>query len=245
MLIINNKEASLSQQEYSNFHGTSVFTTMRSHKQEVLYFERHWQRLSSHASYFNFCMPQKNILNKILKHELKTKICDQKIRIIIAANYWSLSIEDAEVINSNIYDGVEVYISQFQPHPQLANLKTSNSLPYILAQQEAHNRGVFEALMLDHKGYLCDGSRTSIMLYDGHSLASLQGGLDGCMRQEVCTYAQKRGVLLKQIYIKPKEIRGQLLLSNSLIGVVPVGAPQTQFVRDVVNIFRMDNFCAN
>lgn len=240
MLIINGQPANLDQHEFANFHGTSVFTTMRALKQEILNFESHWQRLKNHASYFGFALPEKELLEEIIKHELAKITCDQKIRIIIGAKHWALSLENADIIDPRIYDGVEICISKYQPHPQLGKYKTSNSLPYILAAQEAKSQGVFEALLLDYQGYICDGSRTSIMLYDGKNLNSLQGGLDGCMRQEALSYAQSLGVNIKNIYIKPEEICGQLLLSNSLIGIVPVGLVKTKLVQNLVEFFRMD-----
>ena len=90
MLIINGKRANLDQQEFQNFHGTSVFTTMRTVGPKALIFERHWQRLSLHAAYFGFAMPKKTLLCRLLEQELRTKSCDQKLRIIIASDRWAL-----------------------------------------------------------------------------------------------------------------------------------------------------------
>jgi len=242
-LLINGHKTTLDQQEFAHFHGTSVFTTLRSKRQEALLFERHWTRLKLHAAYFGFPMPMKELVGNLLKEELKTKICDQKIRIIIAGERWALSLEDAEIINANIYDGVDICISKYQTHPQFANLKTSNSLPYILASQEAKNQGVFEALLLNNQGYICDGSRTSIMLYDGTDLCSLQGGLDGCMREEALAYARSIGINTKTCFKKPDQINGQTLLANSILGVVPVGEIKYNFVREIIDFFRMDKTC--
>lgn len=239
-LLINGHKANLDQQEFAHFHGTSVFTTLRSRGQEALLFERHWSRLSTHAAFFNFPMPNKELITKLLKEELKIKISDQKIRIIIASDRWAISLEDAEIINSNIYTGVDICISGYQVHPQLGHLKTSNSLPYVLAGQEAKKLGVFEALLVNNQGYICDGSRTSIMLYDGEILYSLKGGLDGCMREEVLAYAQRLGINIKTCFKKPTELQGQVLLANSILGVVPVGEIKYSLVQNIINFFRMD-----
>jgi branched-subunit amino acid aminotransferase/4-amino-4-deoxychorismate lyase len=238
-LIINGHEATHAQQELSTFHGSSFFTTMRSCEQKILLWERHWQRLSAHAEYFKFKLPDKNNLYNIIIHELASKTNNQKIRIIISRSSYALTFEAYEKSDQKIYQGVRICVSKFQTHPQLAAYKTSNSLPYMLAHEEAQERKVYEALLLDQNGYISDGSRTSIMLFDGLNLISLLGGLEGCMREEALDYAkQVLEIPVRHEYKKPEDLQGQILLANSLIGVVPVGEIRYAVVEQLIN-----NFC--
>ena len=53
-------------------------------------------------------------------------------------------------------------------------------------------------------------------------------------------HARALGFVVKNIRLKPEEIQGQLLLANSLIGVVPVGPAKTKQLLDLIDFFRMD-----
>jgi len=238
-LIINDLEILSPPKEYASFHGTSIFTTMRTCNKNILLWPRHAERLATHATYFGFKNPGCEYLKARILRILRTKTCEQKIRVILSDTNWALNFEDLELLDSNIYNGVDIYISSYQTHPQLRFFKTSNRLPYMLAAKEAQQQGAFEALLLDSHGFISDGSRTSLMLYDGQSLVALKGGLEGCMRQEVLEYAKSLGVNIKYAYKKAQELDGQLLLANSIIGVVPVGDIKYDFVSHIINYFRV------
>lgn len=242
-LVIDGRAASLAERSYADFHGHSVFTTMRSKDKEPLLWSRHWQRLCAHASFFGFAVPPEQQIYRLLTSELAQKGVDQKIRIILAANRFAIACEPYEPPTSAIYSGVSVVISAMQVHPQLARYKTGNSLPYALAFKEAEKKGAFEALLCNNDDFVVDGSRTSIMLFDGETLTSLSGGLDGCMREQALEYARKRGVKIEQRLVKRHELSGHMLLANSLIGVVPVGAVNCDFIANLVSHFRMDSNC--
>jgi 4-amino-4-deoxychorismate lyase len=237
-LIINGQEASLSQQEFADFHGLAVFTTLRSHKGSPLLWSPHWQRLSSHARFFGYFIPREEEVHDLLKTQLALSGADQKIRIIIAGNKFAISCEDYLKPPSIIYRGVKTIFSSFQVHPQLAPYKTSSSLPYLLARQEAERQGAFEALMSDNQGHIVDGSRTSLMHFDGHRLIALKGGLDGCMRSQALNYARMQGIATTERYMRPHELVDQLLLANSLMGVIPVGVVQYSFIQKLIDCFR-------
>jgi hypothetical protein len=87
-----------------------------------------------------------------------------------------------------------------------------------------------------------DGSRTSLMYFDGSTLFSLQGGLAGIMREEALSFAEQRGALIKRSFLRPHELqKGQMMLANCLIGVVPVGPILYDIVFRLVEHFRMDD----
>jgi 4-amino-4-deoxychorismate lyase len=233
-LFINGEEAQVDAQNFHHFHGTSVFTTLRSHHGAPVMWSRHWQRLVTHAQFFGFRVPSENRLQKIIADNLLTATSDQKIRLLISPHGYALTLEDLQLIDEAIYQGVATITAKVRVHSDLAWLKTANSLPYTLARQEAQTEGAFEGLLLNHKGFLVDGSRTSLMLYHDNQLFGLQGGLMGTMRDEVFSEAQKWGLSTSWAFLKPSQLRGQLLLANSLLGVVPVGAPCCETVVKLV-----------
>lgn len=239
ILIINGQPATLAQSAFSAFHGASVFTTLRSRGQKLLLWERHWHRVTAHARAFGYAIPDEQCISEQLMGIVKTVSCDQRIRIIIAEHGYALTAEAYAPPPSFIYDGVKTVLSRYVIHPQLGAYKTANSLPYQLAYKEAQEQGAFEALLLDSAGFLVDGSRTSLLCFDGKTLTALKGGLDGCMRDEVLAFASQFLEIDFRRY-KPKEVHGQLLLANSLMGLVPVNAIYFDEVAMLVDNFRMD-----
>lgn len=223
-----------------DFHGHSVFTTMRSKDRQLLLWPQHWQRVTAHAGFFGYGIPEQKKIYRHIAKQLSNTDVDQKIRVILTKDHFALTFEPYQPPPSDIYRGVSVIVSRFLVHPQLAPFKTGNSLPYSLAHQEAEKLGAFEGLLLNHDGFVVDGSRTSLMLFDGETFSVLEGGLIGLMREEAITYAKENGFDVVRKLIKPAELRGQLLMANSLLGVVPVGDIQWPFIGKMVNHFRMD-----
>lgn len=221
------------------FHGHSVFTTLLARNAQPLLWERHWERITNQASYFDFPLPPRESVEKTIRDYLcQTKIA-QKIRVVVGKSHHAITFEPFEPLDRRHYDGVSVRLTRFMVHPQLAEFKTANSLPYMLALKEAEQAGAFEGLLTNPRGYVVDGARTSLMIYDDSKIISVLGGLKGIMREEVLTYAEARGIRVEHAYLNPGNIEnGQLLLANCLMGVVPVGKPSSSFVKEMVEYFR-------
>lgn len=239
-LFINNQEASIDLAKYTLFHGNSVFTTLRSRNLEPLLWRAHWGRLSHQAAYFSYAIPEEEAIFRLLTETLKKEVCDQKIRIILGPRDFALTLEAYSPPDSSIYLGVSTIYSNEKLHPEYKKFKTGNSLPYQRAHAEALSHGVFESLLLDAFGNIVDGSRTSIMHFDGETLIGLEGGLSGIMREEALSYAKSKNIKIAMKTLGPHELTGQLLLANCLLGVVPVGAIKHDFTQTLVDRFRMD-----
>lgn len=238
VLIINGELVSIPHTQWADFHGKSVFTTLRSQGGSPLLWERHWARISEHSQFFGYHLPDEQEVLAVITQQLAWAP-DQKIRLIIKEHDYALTLEPYEPPPPSIYQGVDVFISSMKPHPQLGQFKTGNYLPYSLAWQEAKANGAFEALLLNHSGYLVDGARTSIMVFDGTTLTACMGGLLGCMREEVLDYAERVGITTTRAMLKPHEISGQIMLANSLLGLVPVGEPIHNALKHLIRHFRM------
>lgn len=237
-LIIDGREASLDEHLYSTFHGASVFTTLRSKNGALCLWQHHWLRLVAHAQFFAFPIPDEMLILEQLYAEIKKANQDLKIRVIINHRHYALSIEALPPVDPQIYEGVSAILSRYQVHPQLASFKTGNYFPYSLALKEAQAIGAFEGLLTNSDGFLVDGARTSLMLFTNSQLIALGGGLDGVMRQSAMAYAQNAHLKVSTQFLRPNELDGQLILSNSLLGVIPVGAPEHPFIIELIEYFR-------
>lgn len=241
-LIINGQEAYIDEQRFASFHGNSIFTTLRSKNGEALLWQAHWRRLSSHAAYFGYTLPEESVVRSSIDTTLKEHSGDQRIRVILNnQSHWCLSFEPYLRPSAALYEGVSIGYSKEQLHPQYKAFKTANSLPYQRAMLEANTNGVFDMLLLDNDGYVVDGARTSIMYYDGITLFALDGGLLGIMREEALSYATFLGIPCARSFLKPEALTpGQLLLANCLIGVVPVASMRYPVLKKLIERFRMD-----
>ncbi len=233
-LFINGRQASPDELQLSHFHGESVFTTLRSHRGRLIMWHHHWQRLTEHAAFFGFWLPPEDRVIDLLHAHINA--ADHKIRVIIAPSHHAITLEPYSPQAANIYQGVSIIKSSWQVHPVLGRYKTSNLLPYLCALKEAQTRGAFEALLTNHDGFVVDGARTSLLHYDGAKLVALAGGLDGCMRKFVMMTLGYHD----QCFMRYHDLTGQLLLANSLMGLVPVSPIIYDEVFDMVELFRMD-----
>ncbi|MCA9507662.1 MAG: aminotransferase class IV [Myxococcales bacterium] len=238
-LILNGRKASLDENLFASFHGSSVFTTLRSKNRVLCYWAQHWQRLCRHARFFSYSIPKENHVRNQIQSALVKSNHDQKIRIIINQQFYAITIEDMVPIDQSIYQGVEVIISRYQVHPQLAHLKTANYLPYTLALKEAQSKGVFEALLSNQEGFVVDGSRCGLLLFKQEQFFSLEGGLESIMREAAINFIKdSKKFSVHKKYFNQEELDGQLLLCNSLLGIVPVGAPIHPFIIKLIDYFR-------
>lgn len=216
--------------------GQSIFTTIRYQDNQPYLWERHWQRLAHHALYFGYDMPKEDlILNEISKHIIDHNV--YKVRIIINSYHYYITIEPYILPQLAIYHGVDVMYASVNVHPQLKYYKTTSYLPYHLALKEAQKHNKFESLMLDDDDNVVDGARTSILLINNNTIIAPLGGLMGTMREEALSYAQNQGIMIKRCYLKPKDMVGQILLANSLMGIIPVGESKSLLAKDLVKRF--------
>jgi 4-amino-4-deoxychorismate lyase len=211
----------------------SVFTTLLFNT-ELKMFDEHWQRLISHAQYFNFFIPQKSTVLQDLNSKLLNTTKPQRVRISLFEHNYLIEIQDYILPSLQIYEGVSIILSSMLTHDQLGKFKTNNYLPYYLAYMQAQKLGFFEGLLCNHQGYVVDGSKSGILLCKNNTLTVLQGGLDSIMRKKAINYAKSLNVDINYTYLKPKELAGEILLTNSLFGVVPVNKPQNELVKLII-----------
>ena len=116
------------------------------------------------------------------------------------------------------------------PHPRqspLADYKTLNYLYYIRAREWAQEHGADEALILNPDGSISESNSANILLIMGDHTVIVPASahvLPGIMEREVCGWFTRKGWQVVRKSVKPDGIRkaNQVLLTNSLMGAVPV-----------------------
>jgi branched-chain amino acid aminotransferase len=103
----------------------------------------------------------------------------------------------------------------------LAGLKSLAYQANRLALRDAESQGAWEALLLNERGRLVAGSRSNLAVVLGDRVVTPPAS-DGCLPGTVRRRLLERGAIEEQS-LSPEDLRScEVLLMNSLIGVMPV-----------------------
>jgi branched-chain amino acid aminotransferase len=103
----------------------------------------------------------------------------------------------------------------------LAGLKSLSYQSNRLALREAESHGAWEALLMNEHGRLVEGSRSNLAVVLGDCVATPPES-DGCVPGTVRRRLLEKGVIEERSLV-PEDLRaGEVLLMNSLIGVLTV-----------------------
>jgi branched-chain amino acid aminotransferase len=116
-----------------------------------------------------------------------------------------------------------------RPAPNTAPTQSKAAGLYMictLSKHEAEAKGYDDALMLDYRGYLAEGTGANLFLViDGKLHTPLPDCfLDGITRQTVIGLARGRGIEVIERHIKPEELRAaaEVFLTGTAVEVTPV-----------------------
>lgn len=142
-------------------HGYSAFTTLRLHYGQGVLWSEHWQRLAHTCQCLGLPTPPQSLPFEETWLETKWLL----LRLTVTTEgYW---YSTRSVATPRPQQGVAVCVSEQQVHPQWAEHKTGNYLPYLLATKEAQNVGLFEGLLLSGT-HVVDGGRTAPIFCQHH-----------------------------------------------------------------------------
>jgi len=116
-----------------------------------------------------------------------------------------------------------------RPAPNTAPTQSKAAGLYMictLSKHEAEAKGYDDALMLDYRGYLAEGTGANLFLViDGKLHTPLPDCfLDGITRQTVIGLARSRGIEIIERHIKPEELSdaAEVFLTGTAVEVTPV-----------------------
>jgi branched-chain amino acid aminotransferase len=106
-------------------------------------------------------------------------------------------------------------------------IKSLNFLNNILAKREAIERGAYEAVMLNHMGYVAEGTVSNIFFNKDKVLCTPSVGvgiLDGITRRIIIEIASDLGIKVRQGRFKKDDIYSaeEVFISNTTMEVMPV-----------------------
>ena len=231
-------KAMVSVWEPGFLYGWGLFETMRAYQEKIIYFDAHLARIK------NSCVPLlmqfpyplnklKGIIRKLIKINGFT---DTYLRLTL----WKTESVTATLIICRKYKpysplkyrkGFMAGLSSFRQNENypFAQLKTTNYLFYQLAYQEAKRSGFDEAIILNNRGFIAEGSRSNLFFIKDNQLftPSLECGcLSGITRKVIFDLAKQRRIKIEEGRFTLENLYNAegAFLTNSLMGVMPLAS---------------------
>lgn len=221
--------------------GKGFFETMRVCKGEILAFEEHMQRMLRGMNILALQMPVK--LNGIKKYifrvlELNTP-GEARARLTIwregsgrgSCNGMRISIICQPVASPSkekYRQGFSAVTSSVRrERTRLSHFKSIEYGCFRSAFLEAEAKGCDEAILLNSKGEIVEGSRTNIFFVKNNTLytpAVRCGCINGIMRQAVVKLARRMGITCKAVAARIDQLItvDEAFVTNSIIEIMPL-----------------------
>jgi branched-chain amino acid aminotransferase len=195
------EQATVSVFDHGFLYGDGVFEGIRAYDGRVFRLEDHAQRLfeSAQAIMLSIPLSQKEMCEAILETLRKNNLRNAYIRPIVSRGYGDLGLDpnkcpkptviiiaiDWGAMYGDLYEvgltAISVAVRRNSPDSLPPNIKSLNYLNNILAKIEANVKGGNEAIILDSRGLVSEGSGDNIFvikegqIFTPHTISNLKG----------------------------------------------------------------------
>ena len=211
-------EAKISVFDHGLLYGDGVFEGIRAYHGQVFLCREHIDRIYEGAHCLKIAIPYtKNEMRSILYECLKKNgVTDGYFRLIVTRGIGDLGLSPSKCKDKGtvicICATITLYPDSFyqtglpiitsavpRSHPETLNprVKSLNYLPNIMANIEASNAGVIEAVMLNHRGEISECTGDNIFIVKNGVLKTPPVSaviLEGCTRNQVMKLAREAGI---------------------------------------------------
>jgi branched-chain amino acid aminotransferase len=119
---------------------------------------------------------------------------------------------------------VDIFTDLPKPSNYLSNIKTCNSLTYVMAGLYKTQNNLDEVFLLNQNGFLCEASSANVFVwYQNHlyTPALSEGCVEGVMRQVIINIAKKNNIPVTEAQINPEILyeADEVFLTNASRGI--------------------------
>lgn len=252
MIFLNNKlvrkdRAVISVFDHGFLYGDGIYETLRAYNGIVFKLDEHIQRLYRSASLIQLAVQKDaDAIKKAVYQTLRAnRLREAVIRVTVSRGAGPAGL-DPELCKKPTF---VIFTSKFREYPGQfyqngvpvsivktrrnsisalnPQIKSLNFLNNVLAKIEAKRENAFEALMLNYRGYLAEGTVSNVFfLKDGilFTPGLAAGILGGITRKAILDIARKCGFKINQGKFRKTAIYGadEVFLSNTTMEVMPV-----------------------
>lgn len=240
----------------------SVFETLRTYYGKIYRFKEHWDRLIKSANMIQLTPPissdetKKAIYATISKNGLE--VDDVYIRV---------SLTKSSIVTSRQLASIHILTKKFPQYPDeiikkgvsvvtvatrknliealSPQIKSSNFLSNVMAKVEANQHQDqlpniaphFEAIMLNEKGFLAEGTISNVFLIKNGVLLTphlCSGVLGGITRSIIIALAKLEGILIKEDMLTRFDLytADEAFLTFTSIGILPIIEADSRIIED-------------
>ena len=226
-------------------YGDGLFETMRVLNGSPFRWEQHWERLARGAAFLNIPLPFESRELRAMGAQLITtnRMPDSLLRLAVsrgvgrqgyspkgaARTTMVMSSHPAPAIDLQRPPRWRVVISAFRlpANEALAQFKTANKLPQVLARAEADAGHADEALLQNTDGYVVEGASSNFFWVEPDAVCTpplASGILAGVTRAVVLEICRDLGLAIREATVVPDQLRQAqgVFLSLSSFGIVEV-----------------------
>lgn len=243
------EEAVVSVYDHGFLYGDGVFEGIRVYSGRVFKLDEHVRRLydSAKAILLDIPMPPEEMKRVIVEAVRHNGLHDAYVRPIVTRGRGDLGIDPRKCHRPTVV----VIVDQIQLYPERAyreglrvvtathrknasdalnpRIKSLNYLNQVLARMEANLAGADEALMLNHQGYVCEGSADNVFVVrDGEVWTPPDhvGLLRGVTRDAVLEIARELGIsaLERPFTLHDVYTADEVFLTGTGAEIGPVGS---------------------
>ncbi len=252
MIYLNEKlvpehKALVSVFDHGFLYGDGIYETLRAYNGVVFKLDEHIERLFRSACMIALEIPKTHeMLKQAVYETLKANSHNEAvIRITISRGAGPIGLDPALcpkptlVIMSHEFKkypgpyyrkGVKISVVSTRRNFRDAlnpQIKSLNFLNNILAKIEAKDRASYEAIMLNYRGYVAEGTISNIFFVKDNVLCTPCiniGILDGITRRIIINAAEEMGIKVREGYFRKHEIYRveEVFISNTTMEVMPV-----------------------
>jgi len=244
--LIPRSQAKVSVFDHGFLYGYGLFETMRAYHGKIFLLERHLKRLLDSAAVIGLSSGLADIdLGGACLDTLRTNDLEEaRLRLTVSRGEIAsfpgsgASATPTVLVTARSYSpmpaqkyaqGFKAGISSLRRDSRspLSRLKTTNYLLSTLAKMEAEAAGLDEALLLNERGFIAEGSISNVFFVDGSGLITPpveSGVLPGVTRGVVMELACALKIKVTEAEVKLEDL-GQFdeaFLTNSVMEIVPL-----------------------
>jgi len=229
-------------------YASAVFEGERAYNGKIFKSKEHTERLFKSAEIIGIEIPfshdEINNAKNDLLQKMNLKNCYVRPIVWRGSNQMGLSTLNADInVAIAVWDdwhsyfkiekrleGLKLITSPWKrPSPETAPSNAKASGPYIIctmSKEFAEKKGYDDALMLDYRNYVAEGTGANIFFIKGNDIHTPIADcfLNGITRQTVIEMVKKQGLNLVEKHILPNEIENydEALLTGTAAEITPI-----------------------
>ncbi|MDP6782005.1 MAG: aminotransferase class IV [Dehalococcoidia bacterium] len=243
--LVPHSQAAISPFDHGFLYGYGVFDTLRTYGGRFFRLKAHLGRLYNSLGVVGLACPlnAEGIQDALYKTIRANGLDEARVRLTVSAGEGEAAPEPlpttptvlitahpltpiSESANQKGYSAVIAGPRTNSSSP-LCGVKSCNYLGFLLAQRQARGAGAQEALLLNEKGHLTEGTFTNLFLVKDGTLITTDlasGPLPGITRGAVLELAWVLGVAVAERPVNPSELAAadEAFLTSSVLEVMPL-----------------------